>query len=93
MSFILVLQSLAKPPDIREYFADKKNSYQRQNSHLEHIEEQFVAFDSTLTILHNRLGAKPGASEIQVIKDYDQLPLRPSLSKAISAVLINSSRI
>ncbi|NEN89277.1 MAG: hypothetical protein F6K48_10375 [Okeania sp. SIO3H1] len=45
MSLILDVQSLAKLPDIREYFAEKKNSDQMQHSHLEHIEEQYGSCD------------------------------------------------
>ncbi|NES68036.1 MAG: GAF domain-containing protein [Okeania sp. SIO2D1] len=44
VSLILDVQSLAQLPDIGEYFADKKNTFQIQHSHLEHLEEHFLAF-------------------------------------------------
>ncbi|NES67349.1 MAG: HAMP domain-containing histidine kinase [Okeania sp. SIO2D1] len=47
------------------------------------------SLDSTLTILHNRLRAKPDASEIQVIKDYDQLPLINCYAGELNQVFMN----
>ncbi|NER02701.1 MAG: GAF domain-containing protein, partial [Okeania sp. SIO3C4] len=47
------------------------------------------SIDSTLTILHNRLIAKPGTSEIQVIKDYDQLPLINCYAGELNQVFMN----
>ncbi|NEO57240.1 MAG: GAF domain-containing protein [Okeania sp. SIO3B5] len=47
------------------------------------------SIDSTLTILHNRLRAKPDASEIQVIKDYHQLPLINCYAGELNQVFMN----
>ncbi|NEN89279.1 MAG: HAMP domain-containing histidine kinase [Okeania sp. SIO3H1] len=49
----------------------------------------YVKLLITLTILHNRLRAKPGVSEIQVIKDYDQLPLINCYAGKLNQVFMN----
>lgn len=48
-----------------------------------------AGIDSTLTILHNRLKAKPERPEIQVIKDYDNLPLVECYAGQINQVFMN----
>lgn len=45
--------------------------------------------DSTLMILQNRLKAKPDASEIQVIKDYGDLPLVECYAGQLNQVFMN----
>lgn len=47
------------------------------------------SIDSTLTILHNRLRAKPGASEIQAVKEYGQLPLINCYAGELNQVFMN----
>ena len=47
------------------------------------------SIDSTLTILHNRLKPKPGTTEIQVIKNYGQLPLINCYAGELNQVFMN----
>jgi signal transduction histidine kinase len=45
--------------------------------------------DSTLLILHNRLKAKPGCAEIQIIKEYGELPLVECYAGQLNQVFMN----
>ncbi|MEH2176498.1 PAS domain-containing sensor histidine kinase [Nostoc sp.] len=91
-----VIQDLQKLLDSMQMGSDRIRNIVlslRNFSRLDEAEMKAVdvhsGIDSTLMILQNRLKAKPDSSQIQIIKEYAQLPLIECYAGQLNQVFIN----
>ncbi|MBL1178571.1 MAG: GAF domain-containing protein [Pantanalinema sp. GBBB05] len=84
-----VLRSMRLGTDrIREIVLSLRNFSRLDEAEVKNVDIH-QGIDSTLTILHSRLKAKPEHPEIQVIKDYGQLPLVECYAGQLNQVFMN----
>ncbi|MCT7953823.1 PAS domain S-box protein [Laspinema palackyanum] len=73
---------------IREIVLSLRNFSRLDESQMKSV-NLHEGIDSTLLILQNRLKAKPGRSEIKIIKEYDTLPLVECYGGELNQVFMN----
>ena len=87
--FTKLLRSMKTGTDrIREIVLSMRHFSRLDGTHLNAVDIH-ASIDNTLTILHNRLKAKPNRPVIEIVKEYGQLPKIDCYSGQLNQVFMN----